>query len=124
MLDVAVLASSDAPSASRVGKYVMAELQTAPYGSWASPITSDLIATSAIGLGDILADGSDICWVESRPLERGRSVVVRCSPDGGPADVTPPLTAGGQGAFNVRTPVPEYCVGPHFCLGCASGFCV
>jgi hypothetical protein len=77
----------------------------APYGSWASPITSDLIVASSIGLGDILVDGSDVYWIESRPQERGRSVIVRCSPDGRPADVTPP---SGEDAFNVRTRVHEY----------------
>jgi dipeptidyl aminopeptidase/acylaminoacyl peptidase len=86
----------------------MAELRTAPHGSWASPITSDLIVTSSIGLGDILVDGRDIYWIESRPQERGRSVIVRCPQDGGPADVTPPLPSDGQGTFNVRSRVHEY----------------
>jgi dipeptidyl aminopeptidase/acylaminoacyl peptidase len=80
----------------------------AQYGSWASPITSDLIVASSIGLGDILVDGSDIYWIESRPQEQGRSVVVRFSSDGQPADVTPAMPADGQGAFNVRSRVHEY----------------
>ena len=83
----------------------MPKPRIAPYGSWASPITSDLIVASSIGLGDILVDGSDVYWIESRPQERGRSVIVRCSPDGRPADVTPP---SGEDAFNVRTRVHEY----------------
>src|SRR6266852_569369 len=86
----------------------MPEPRTAPYGSWASPITSDLIVASSIGLGDILTDGSDIYWIESRPQEGGRSVIIRRSQDGQTADVTPPLPATGQGAFNVRTRVHEY----------------
>ena len=86
----------------------MAEPRIAPYGSWASPITSDLIVASSIGLGDILVDGSDVYWIEGRPQEQGRSVVVRCSQDGRPADVTPPMPADGRGAFNVRTRVHEY----------------
>jgi dipeptidyl aminopeptidase/acylaminoacyl peptidase len=86
----------------------MAEPRTAPYGSWASPITPDLIVASSIGLGDILVDGSDVYWVESRPQERGRSVIMRCSQGGGQADVTPPMPADGQGVFNVRTRVHEY----------------
>ena len=86
----------------------MAEPRIAPFGSWASPITSDLIVASSIGLGDILVDGSDVYWIESRPQEQGRSVLVRCSQAGDPTDVTPPMPTNGQGAFNVRTRVHEY----------------
>jgi len=86
----------------------MAEPRTAPYGSWASPITSDLIVASSIGLGGVSIDGSDVYWIESRPQEQGRSVIVRCSPDGRQADVTPPTTQGGPAAFNVRSRVHEY----------------
>ena len=86
----------------------MAEPRIAPYGSWASPITSDLIVASSIGLGDILVDGSDVYWIEGRPQEHGRSIVVRCSQDGRPADVTPPMPADSRGAFNARTRVHEY----------------
>jgi hypothetical protein len=102
---------------------IMAELRTAPYGSWASPITSDLIVASSIGLGDILVDGCDIYWIESRPQERGRSVVV-CSPqDGRPIDVTPPLPSDGQDAFNVRTRVHEYGGGAYLVSGGVVYFC-
>src|SRR5258708_3787881 len=45
----------------------MPDPQIASYASWASPITSDLIVASSIGLGDILTDGRDIYWIESRP---------------------------------------------------------
>jgi len=86
----------------------MPEPQTVPYGSWSSPITSDLIVASSIGLGEILLDGSDVYWIESRPQEGGRSVIVRRSADGTQVDVTPPLPAAGETAFNVRTRVHEY----------------
>ena len=86
----------------------MAEPRIAPYGSWASPITSDLIVASSIGLGDILVDGGEVYWIESRPQEQGRSVIVRRSQTGRPTDVTPAVPADGQGAFNVRTRVHEY----------------
>jgi dipeptidyl aminopeptidase/acylaminoacyl peptidase len=101
----------------------MPEPRTASYGSWASPITSDLIVASSIGLGDILTDGRDIYWIESRPQERGRSVIVRCSQDGGPADVTPPMPSDGQGAFNVRTRVHEYGGGAYLASGGVVYFC-
>ncbi|HWC76040.1 MAG TPA: prolyl oligopeptidase family serine peptidase [Blastocatellia bacterium] len=75
--------------------------QLRPYGSWRSPITSDLIAGSTIGLGDVLLDGEDVYWIESRPSEKGRSVIVRGSADGKVSDAIP---AG----FNARTRVHEY----------------
>jgi dipeptidyl aminopeptidase/acylaminoacyl peptidase len=87
----------------------MPEPKTAPYGSWSSPITSDMIVASSIGLGDILLDGGDVYWLEARPQEGGRSVVVRRAADGTIADVTPPLPpAGSMPAFNVRSRVHEY----------------
>jgi dipeptidyl aminopeptidase/acylaminoacyl peptidase len=73
----------------------------APYGSWKSPITSDLIVTATVGLGQIALDGEDTYWIELRPSEGGRNCVVRRAPDGTTADVTP------QG-FNARTRVHEY----------------
>jgi hypothetical protein len=79
----------------------MKKPKIAPYGSWKSPITSDLIVSKAIGISQIAVDGPDIYWVESRPFENGRNVLVRRSPDGKIADITPPT-------FNVRTRVHEY----------------
>ncbi|MEG4168040.1 MULTISPECIES: S9 family peptidase [unclassified Microcoleus] len=72
-----------------------------PYGSWKSPISSDLIVSGTVGIGQIAIDGDDIYWVEGRPSEAGRSVLVRRTPDGKISDVTPP-------PFNVRTRVHEY----------------
>src|SRR4030042_1658475 len=73
----------------------------APYGSWKSPITSKLIASGTIGLTQIELDGEDVYWVEMRPTEGGRYVIVRRTPDGRTADVTP-------APFNARTRVHEY----------------
>jgi dipeptidyl aminopeptidase/acylaminoacyl peptidase len=75
---------------------------TAPHGSWKSPITSDLIVAQSIGLSEIRFDGDDIYWLESRPQEGGRSVVVRyVSWSSSSEDVTPE-------GFNVRTRAHEY----------------
>ncbi|MBD2041250.1 S9 family peptidase [Microcoleus sp. FACHB-672] len=79
----------------------MAAPQIVPYGSWKSPITSDLIVSETIGLGSIAVDGEDIYWVEMRPAEGGRNVLVQRTPQGEITDRTP---AG----FNVRTRVHEY----------------
>ena len=75
--------------------------KTAPYGSWLSPITSDLIVAESIGLSDILIDGDDIYWIEARPREAGRCVVVRRTADGKRTDMTP-------APFSARTRVHEY----------------
>lgn len=79
----------------------MAEQKVAPFGSWKSPITSDLIVAGSIGLGQPLLDGDDIYWIESRPAEKGRSVIVRRTSDGRTEDITP-------APFNARTRVHEY----------------
>jgi len=74
---------------------------TAPYGSWRSPLSAELVASGGVGLGGVaLADGA-IYWAESRPLEGGRVVVVSCDAAGQTQDVTPP-------GFNARTRVHEY----------------
>jgi dipeptidyl aminopeptidase/acylaminoacyl peptidase len=75
--------------------------RTAPYGSWKSPITSDLIIAGSIGLGQIRLDHDDIYWSESRPTEGGRNVIVCRTVDGQTAELTP-------APFNTRTRVHEY----------------
>jgi dipeptidyl aminopeptidase/acylaminoacyl peptidase len=71
------------------------------YGSWKSPITSESIVKETVGLGQIKCEGTDRYWIEMRPSEEGRSVIVRCNAQGIVADVTPP-------GFNARTRVHEY----------------
>lgn len=73
----------------------------APYGTWKSPITAHSVAAGALRLGGVVVDGDDIYWIEGRPHESGRCVLVRRSADGRSADVT---LAG----TNVRTRVHEY----------------
>ncbi len=72
-----------------------------PYGSWPSPITADAITAGSVGLGGVTVDGPDVYWIESRPSEGGRSVLVHLTPEGTVSDVTPP-------PFNVRSRVHEY----------------
>ncbi|MGG6293213.1 prolyl oligopeptidase family serine peptidase [Leptolyngbya sp. AN02str] len=73
----------------------------ASYGSWRSPITSDLIVQGSVRLGDACIDGTDVYWSEGRPTESGRSVVVQLSSNGQRTDVTP-------APLNARTRVHEY----------------
>jgi hypothetical protein len=75
--------------------------KTAAYGSWKSPITSDLVAQS-ITLSEARFDGEDVYWLEGRPQGSGRLVVVRASTVNGHAtDVT-------SKPYNARTRVHEY----------------
>ncbi len=101
----------------------MPERQTAPYGSWSSPITSDLIVSSTIGLSGILLDGTDVYWLEARPQENGRSVIVRRAADGSSGDVTPPVARAGELTFNVRTRVHEYGGGSYLVSDGVAYFC-
>ena len=75
--------------------------RVAPYGSWKSPITADLLASSYIGLEDLRLEGNDLYWDELRPTDKGRNVIVRRKPDGTRIDITPP-------AYGARTRVHEY----------------
>jgi dipeptidyl aminopeptidase/acylaminoacyl peptidase len=79
----------------------MPDTKIASYGSWKSPITSDLIVSETVRLSDIVLDDRDVFWVEMRPSEAGRNVIVRCTPDGQKTDITPT-------DFNVRSRVHEY----------------
>ncbi len=79
----------------------MTSPRIAPYGSWTSPITSESITSAAVGLNEIVLDGPDIYWIESRPTEGGRSVIVRRAPDGRIQDMTP-------APFNARARAHEY----------------
>lgn len=76
-------------------------LTAAPYGSWPTPITSELVVAAAVRLGELRVDGADLVWSEGRPAEGGRTQLVRRSPDGTVSDLLP------DGA-NARTAVHEY----------------
>ncbi|MGE3402554.1 MAG: prolyl oligopeptidase family serine peptidase [Vicinamibacterales bacterium] len=76
-------------------------MTTAPYGTWRSPITAAVVAAQGLRLGFVAIDGNDLYWIEGRPNEAGRNVLVRRSIDGAIADITP-------APFNVRSRVHEY----------------
>jgi len=73
----------------------------APFGSWSSPISIDLLLKGEMRLSASRWDGADLYWIEGRPDEDGRQVIVRRSADGAIADVTPR-------GFSARTRVHEY----------------
>ena len=72
-----------------------------PYGSWKSPISSEKLVEGVVRFGDTVLDGEAIFWVESRPEEAGRCVIVRRDPDGETVDVLPP-------PYSARTTAHEY----------------
>ncbi|MCA9963853.1 MAG: S9 family peptidase [Anaerolineales bacterium] len=73
----------------------------APYGSWDSPITADLLVGGTISLGQLVVDGDAVYWTEGRPTEGGRYVIVKWTEADGRVDLTPT-------PFNARTRVHEY----------------
>ena len=79
-----------------------------PYGAWASPISARDVAEGARRIDDIAAAGDRVCWIERRPDEGGRNVLVSRRPDGATETLTP---AG----YDVRSRVHEY-GGGAFCL--------
>jgi dipeptidyl aminopeptidase/acylaminoacyl peptidase len=74
---------------------------TVPYGAWPSPISAEMVAQASLGLSAPWLEDGMLWWLESRPLENGRVVLVRRDPGREPADVVPE-------GFNVRTSVHEY----------------
>jgi len=81
----------------------VSEKKTTHYGSWASPITPDLLLKGTVHMRNQMLrwDGDDLYWSELRPYEAGRIVVCRRAADGTIADVTPR-------GFNARSRVHEY----------------
>ncbi len=71
------------------------------FGEWPSPLNADAVAAGSVQLEMVAAERGDVYWLERRPDERGRQVVVRQSGGREQIDVTPPGT-------NVRTRVHEY----------------
>jgi dipeptidyl aminopeptidase/acylaminoacyl peptidase len=78
--------------------------QVAPYGSWPSPISIERSAvTGDPWFGWVIVDFDDdgILWIEPRPAEGGRAVLVQREPGGTRVELTPP-------GFDARTRVHEY----------------
>ena len=73
----------------------------APYGTWSSPISLDLITAGRAFPSYPRFDGEDVWWEEARPAEGGRQVVRHRRADGSVVDAVP---AG----VDVRTMVHEY----------------
>ena len=79
----------------------MSGRRIAPYGTWSSPITPAMLATSSVRLGLTAIQDGWVYWTETRPTEAGRVALVRANASSDPADVVPD-------GFSVRTRVHEY----------------
>lgn len=71
------------------------------YGSWSSPIDASLLAETGVSLSQVRVSKGTLYWIEGRPREAGRCVIVRLGPGGATEDVLPE-------EYNARTRVHEY----------------
>ena len=74
----------------------------APYGSWKSPITTSLLTSAGVSIGQIELGDDCLYWSEGRPMDGGRVVIVRRTHDG---------VSNGMShrhPFNARSRVHEY----------------
>ncbi len=81
-----------------------------PAGSWPSQITPDMIVAGSRRLADPRIVDNDLIWLEGRPEEKGRVVLVRERQDGTRVDLTPQ-------PFSVRSMAHEYGGGVYALLG-------
>lgn len=75
--------------------------QIAEYGTWVSPIKPDLLLGKSVGLGEIQYFNGSLYWIEMRPEEQGRYVIVKKDIHNEQKDLIPP-------PYNARTRVHEY----------------
>ena len=85
-------------------------MTTAPYGSWATPVTSELVVRAARQPGGVALDGNDLWWSESRPDEGGRIAVMRRNGEGPAEEVL-------GAPWSARTAVHEYGGGAWWVVG-------
>jgi dipeptidyl aminopeptidase/acylaminoacyl peptidase len=72
-----------------------------PYGNWPSSITSEQLTLSSPKLSEPQVSSGSCFWLQSKPEEKGRTVIVRHTPSSGNQVITPK-------GINVRTRIHEY----------------
>ncbi|AFU98200.2 prolyl oligopeptidase family serine peptidase [Simiduia agarivorans] len=85
----------------------MNEPEIRTYGSWRSPIQAHMLTQAGVRLAEPRLFKGHSYWLESRPSEQGRSVLV-CDKGSGPEDINPP-------GVSIRSSVNEY-GGGAYCL--------
>ena len=75
-------------------------MKTAPFGSWESPFTPEFVTEKARNFVDLIADEQNLYFLETRPDEGGRSVLMKINGGSACDALTTP--------YNVRSHVHEY----------------
>jgi len=78
------------------------------FGAWPSPIDAQIVASGAMGYGELRCTDDAVYWLESRPEEGGRTTLVR-HVSGSAMELT-------AAPFNPRSRVHEY-GGGSYCVG-------
>lgn len=91
-------------------------MEIAPHGAWRSPLTAERIAVGALRLARTRVDRGHVHWLEGRPTEGGRQVLMRARPGGVAAEWAPP-------GSDVRSHVHEY-GGGEYLVHAGELFCV
>jgi dipeptidyl aminopeptidase/acylaminoacyl peptidase len=81
-----------------------------PYGLWPSPIDAQQVARQTTDYDAVHAGNEAVYWLEMRPFEDGRAVVVRWTDGGGAGDAVP-------ARFDVGSRVHEYGGGAYLPVG-------
>ncbi|MCA1657021.1 MAG: S9 family peptidase, partial [Actinobacteria bacterium] len=76
-------------------------MTVAPFGSWASPMSPEALTEGGLRLSDLTVAAGRVWWVERRPNDGGRQVVVSADGEGVITDRVPE-------GFSARTTVHEY----------------
>lgn len=79
----------------------MNQQKIANFGSWRSPISATSVTEKTVGLGSVCVVNKEVFWLEARPEEKGRNVLVKLGSNDTVTELTPQ-------PFNVRTRVHEY----------------
>ena len=94
----------------------MTEKIQAPGGSWVSPLSAERIVGGTLSLSEPRIHNQDCYWIEGRPAEGGRQVLVHCDASGQQRDLTP-------APYSVRNRVHEYGGGTYVVAGNTVYFC-
>ena len=94
----------------------MTDKTQAPGGSWASPLSTERIVGGILSLSEPRIEDEHCYWVEGRPRDAGRQVLVTRDAAGHTRELTPP-------PFSVRNRVHEYGGGAYVVAGQVVYFC-
>ncbi len=73
----------------------------APYGTWKSPLTAELLTQKMAAFEEVLWDQNTLYWLESRPDQGGRQVLMKEEAGQAPREILP-------APWNVRSRAHEY----------------